>query len=67
LAEIHFPKVMTCAFGAAAHSFQTMHKQDERPKNSALRLDHAEDWHGRGPAAMTLEHRKCSVSFLGSE
>ncbi len=45
LAEIHFPKVMTCGFATAAHSLATTQSMSKIGKNFRSMM---EDWHERG-------------------
>jgi hypothetical protein len=44
LAEIHFPKAMTCAFGTAAHSLHGKHIRTQISKS--FRSMMMEEWHG---------------------
>ncbi len=46
LAEIHFPKAMTCGFGTAAHSLHDKQSMTNIGKN--FRSIMMEDWHGGG-------------------
>jgi len=58
---------MTCGFGAAAHTLHATHRVMDVKRTLRSGMIMLKTGTASEGEAMTVEHRKCSVSFLGSE